>query len=191
MRIAVSGAHRTGKTTLVEQLARLLPDHAVVDEPYRLLEEEGYEFSAMPSLDDFERQLDRSVATLLDAAPNQILDRCPADLLAYLICHEDAEAFDPASGLSRVAEAMAAIDLVVFVPIERPDRIAAFDDDYTALRRRVDGALRQMIVLDQWGFGCDFVEVEGPVRRRVRRILGAIGVDDRTASRGRGLRGAQ
>ena len=54
MRIAVSGAHRTGKTTLIEELSRALPTYTVVDEPYHLLEEEGYEFEALPSVEDFE-----------------------------------------------------------------------------------------------------------------------------------------
>lgn len=42
MRIAVSGAHQTGKTTLIEELSRALPSYGVVDEPYHLLEEEGH-----------------------------------------------------------------------------------------------------------------------------------------------------
>src|SRR6185369_13261844 len=60
MKIAVSGAHRTGKTTLVEELCRALPAYIAVDEPYHLLEEEGHEFAEMPSLEDFELLLERS-----------------------------------------------------------------------------------------------------------------------------------
>jgi hypothetical protein len=48
MRIAVSGAHRTGKTSLVEELGRCLPRYSVTDEPYNLLAEEGHEFEEMP-----------------------------------------------------------------------------------------------------------------------------------------------
>ena len=43
MRIAVSETHRAGKSTLVEDLAEWLRGHRVVDEPYHLLEEEGFE----------------------------------------------------------------------------------------------------------------------------------------------------
>ena len=42
MKIAVSGAHWTGKTTLVEELCRALPDHSFMNEPYYLLEEKGH-----------------------------------------------------------------------------------------------------------------------------------------------------
>jgi deoxyadenosine/deoxycytidine kinase len=41
MRIAISGAHGTGKSTLVEMLAERLPGYAVVEELYQLLLDEG------------------------------------------------------------------------------------------------------------------------------------------------------
>ena len=56
MRVGVSGAHGTGKTTLVEELCAHLAGHVPVDEPYFLLEE-GYEFEFPPSLDDYRAQL--------------------------------------------------------------------------------------------------------------------------------------
>ena len=61
MKIAVSGAHRTGKTTLVEELCRALPDHLSMNEPYYHLVEEGHVFPEMPSIEDFELQLDYSI----------------------------------------------------------------------------------------------------------------------------------
>jgi uridine kinase len=42
MRVGVSGTHGTGKSTLVEALCVHLPEHLAADEPYYLLEEEGY-----------------------------------------------------------------------------------------------------------------------------------------------------
>ena len=61
MRIAITGTHFSGKSTLVEALSEALPHHIIVEEPYRLLEEEGYEFPELPSLEDFELQLERSI----------------------------------------------------------------------------------------------------------------------------------
>lgn len=58
MRIAVSGAHRTGKTTLVSDLVASLPTFSAVDEPYYLLENEEHSFAEIPGFDDFELQLD-------------------------------------------------------------------------------------------------------------------------------------
>ena len=44
MRVGISGTHGTGKTTLVQALCARLPGHVAADEPYWLLEAEGYEF---------------------------------------------------------------------------------------------------------------------------------------------------
>jgi len=79
MRIAVGGAHASGKSTLIAELSRTLPSHKVVEEPYYLFVAEGHNFAGEGSsvLDDW---------------------------------------------LPPVRAAMARLDLVVFVPIEQPDR---------------------------------------------------------------------
>ena len=123
MRIAVSGTHRAGKSTLVRDLAEQLPGYRVVDEPYRLLEEEGFEFSDPPALEDWVEQLRRSLEELEDDSPNLLLDRSPVDLLAYALTHEDHDALDLDEWLPRVRESLKTLDLVVFVPLEHPDRI--------------------------------------------------------------------
>ena len=64
MRVAFSGTHRSGKSTLLEHVAERLPRYATVDEPYYLLEEEGYETAEEPSIQDFEAQLERSLSSL-------------------------------------------------------------------------------------------------------------------------------
>jgi broad-specificity NMP kinase len=72
MRIGISGAHGTGKTTLVEDLCAHLAGHVPVDEPYFLLEEEGYEFEFPPSLEDYRAQLRRSLHVLRSSAPKVV-----------------------------------------------------------------------------------------------------------------------
>src|SRR5262249_33676494 len=174
MRIAVSGAHRTGKTTLVAELQRNLPAYEAVDEPYRLLEDEGYEFAEMPSLEDFERQLERSIESVAPAAPDRNHDRCPADIVGYLTTHVDAAAFDLEDWFPRVRDAMQALDLVVFVPIELPDRVAVSAADHMELRRRVDDELRDILLDDRWGLGVQTLEVAGTVAERARQVLARI-----------------
>jgi hypothetical protein len=68
MRVGVSGTHGTGKTTLVEDLCAHLAGHVPADEPYYLLEEEGYEFEFPPSLDDNRAQLRRSLLPMSTAS---------------------------------------------------------------------------------------------------------------------------
>jgi predicted ATPase len=174
MRIAISGAHRTGKTTLIEELGRTLASYTVVDEPYHLLEEEGHEFAAMPSLEEFELQLERSVECITDAGDDQLFDRCPADILAYLLTHADADGFDPEAWIERVGEAMARLDLIVFVPVEERDRMVAADREDDDLRRRVDEELREIVLQDRWSFGVAAIEVSGSTRERARQVLAQV-----------------
>ena len=174
MRIAVSGAHRTGKTTLIAGLARALPTYVVVDEPYNLLEEEGHVFSEVPSLEDFELQLERSIDCVLTSVENQLFDRCPADILAYLLSHRDADAFDLEPWLPRVGTAMQRLDRIIFVPIEDPDRVIVSGREDAERRRRVDEEIRSMVLEDRWGFGVEAMEVRGAADERVRQVLAHV-----------------
>ncbi|MEA2604351.1 MAG: hypothetical protein QOF89_5343 [Acidobacteriota bacterium] len=174
MRIAVSGAHRTGKTTLIEELGRALPTYGVVDEPYYLLEDEGHEFPEMPSLEDFELQLERSIECILESGEDQLFDRCPADILAYLVSHQDADGFGVDSWLPRVRRAMQRLDVVVFVPVEDPDHIGVSEPEEDELRRRVDEELREIVLEDRWSFGVEAMEVRGASRERARQVLAYV-----------------
>ncbi|MFL6237069.1 MAG: AAA family ATPase [Thermoanaerobaculia bacterium] len=167
------GATR-GKTTLIEELSRDLPAYVVVDESYYLLEEEGHEFAEMPSLDDFELQLERSIHCVEDSEEDQLFDRCPADMLAYLIAHRDSDGIDVEAWLPRLESAMRRLDLVVFVPIESPDRVIVSDPEDRELRRRVDEELRDIVVEDRWGFGLEAIEVTGTLRERARQVLAHV-----------------
>lgn len=186
MRIAISGTHRVGKSTLVEELAERLPSYTTVDEPYYLLEEEGYEVAEDPSIEDFEAQLERSLVSLEESGDDVVFDRCPADLLAYLLTHEDADSFDADPWLDRVTYAMRTLDLVVFVPIEEKDRILLPSHEDRERRAAVNDELEELLVDD--GLGCDVevLRVEGDVRSRVDRIVSRLSA---TRSTGTSVRG--
>jgi hypothetical protein len=171
MRIAVSGAHRTGKTTLIHELSRALPTYVTVDEPYYLLEEEGHDFAEMPSLEDFELQLERSIESIADGEADCLFDRCPFDMLAYLITHEDSDGFHIDHWLPRARRALQRLDLIVFVPVEEPDRVIVSASDQRALRRRVDEELRDIVLEDRWSFEVEAIEVTGAPRERARQVL--------------------
>jgi len=175
MRIAISGTHFSGKSTLVEALSEALPQYTTVEEPYHLLLEEGYEFAELPSLEDFELQLERSIELVDENAPNVVLDRCPADILGYLLTHIDAEAFDLEKWLPRVQAAIRKLDLVVFLPIEEPDRIVLPLQEDAAYRQRVDEKLKEIFLENSFGFEVDVLEVTGNTQTRVERVLAQIG----------------
>ena len=174
MRIAISGSHRTGKSTLLAELAQLLPTYTSVEEPYHLREEEGYELSHPPSVEDFEA-LERWLEALAEAGDDALFDRCPLDLMAYLDVYEGADGFDRQQWSARVRAAVEALDLIVFVPIEQPDRIvfsAADDDDGT--RAAVDEQLRELLVEERDELGVRVIEVTGDPESRAQRVLRAL-----------------
>lgn len=172
MRIAISGSHRTGKSTLLSELSAHLPDHTLVEEPYRVMEEEGYEFAHPPALEDFEAQLQRSIDELGEADENTLLDRCPVDFLVYLALHEDAAGFDLDDWLPKVEAAMSRLDLVVYVPVEARDRVAfSASDDEGATREAVDEKLAELLLDDPLGLGVEVIEVRGDAASRTRTVL--------------------
>lgn len=171
MRIAISGAHRTGKTTLIGELIGSLASFRAVEEPYYLLEEEGHVFAEIPCLEDFERQLERSIQSIVESEENSLFDRCPCDILAYLITHDESEWFDVACWLPRVRDAMQRLDLVIFVPIEEPDRVGVAASDHGRLRRCVDEELHDIILDDRWAFAVPAIEVAGSPGERARQVL--------------------
>ena len=174
MRIAISGTHFSGKSSLVQALSDALPQYAIVDEPYHLLQEEGYEFAELPSIEDFELQLERAIENLDETLPNVIFDRCPADILGYLLSHRDAEAFNLEEWLPRVQTAIKKLDLVVFLPIEEPDRIVLPLSQDAAYRQRVDEKLREVILENIFDFEVDVLEVSGNLRTRVELVLAHV-----------------
>ena len=172
MRIAISGSHATGKSTLSRELEKLLVKYELIEEPYHLLEAAGHAFSDPPGDDDFATLVEYSASLYRKhAATDIIFDRSPADYLAYLAA-ENADAIRT-EHIAATADALATIDLVVFVPIEQPDRIGMADAP--KLRRRVDRILREMLVERAWPFSPRTIEVSGSSTRRAQQVLDALG----------------
>jgi len=170
MRISISGSHSVGKTTLAAALAKALPHYEVVPEPYYLLEEEGVLFEEMPSIENFELQLERSFQSIHESGTDVIFDRCPLDILGYLVTHQDADSFQIADWLPRIQESLATLDLIVFVPIEKPDRVPV-PRSQVRLRAEVDSVLRDIIIDDTYGLEVETITATGTLETRVRQVI--------------------
>ncbi|WP_034270991.1 ATP/GTP-binding protein [Actinospica robiniae] len=177
MRVGVSGTHGTGKTTLVEALCEHLPGHVAVDEPYYLLEEEGYEFANPPSLEDYHAMLVRSVRSMVSRPLSSavVFDRTPLDYLAYMT----ASGADPEA--PAVAEALqpafAGLDLLVITRVTAETERVMPPAQLPALRLRVDDALLDLVYDDPLGLWGDIavLELDGPLDGRVGMVLAALG----------------
>jgi len=174
MRIAFSGTHRAGKTTLLEAVAGILPRHRTLAEPYHVLEEEGYEHADPPALEDYEAQLEQSLSSLEEAGRDVLFDRSPLDVIAYALSHEDADAFELSDWMERVRDAVQTLDLVVFVPLEEPDRIPLPGHEDKRLRRRVHKMLERIWLDDSYGLEPEVLMVEGDPARRLEQVRRAL-----------------
>lgn len=171
MRIAVSGTHFSGKSTLITSLLKHLPNYSSVEEPYFMLEEAGYEFSNPPSLEDFEKQFAHSVRTIQQSADNTLFDRCPLDLLAYAeALAEESISID--HWIQEMEDAIDRLDLIIFVPIEEKDRIRVPQSEDMGLRKTVDQNLRELLLDDSLGIlqNVEVLEVAGSLEKRVQII---------------------
>lgn len=156
MRIAVSGSHATGKSTLVAELVRRRPDVTAFDEPYHNL-----------------GAAHRGLRPLPGRLPGIPGGTSPA-------------AISP-DRTGEAAVALQTLDLVIFVPLERPDRIDMAEAP--RLRRRVDRILREMFVENAWGFDMPVVTVHGAPGERADQVVSFLGV--RHAGRNRPSRAAR
>ncbi|KAB2914391.1 MAG: ATP-binding protein [Bacteroidetes bacterium] len=168
MRIAITGAHKVGKTTLAEALQEHLPDYEHRAEPYYELEELGYEFSERPTVDDFIEQLEYSIKQLGTNATNVVFDRCPIDFLAYINAIDSR--INTQSYYERVEEIMASINLLIFVPIEEPDLIVYKDTDLPELRYRVNETITEWV----GDFGVEVLTVSGALHNRLAQVLDKV-----------------
>jgi len=150
VRIAITGTHGSGKTTLVEDFVAAHPEYVQVPEPFEALSEAGAAFSDPPTMADYLEQLEHSIATLHahEAEENVIFDRCPLDFVAYLSVlggRSTGEEFDVDSVIEDVGDAIDMLDLVVFLPLPPGGVMEA---EYPALQRAADRELRSILLDD-------------------------------------------
>ena len=176
MRVGISGTHGTGKTTLAEALCARLPGHVTADEPYYLLEEEGYEFGFPPSLEDYRALLARSVRSLASPPmqPGVVFDRTPLDYLAYMSA-TGADISDE-GGAAALRPAFASLDLLVITMITRETERVLPAAEMAALRTEMNDALMDLVYDDPLNAWSDtpVLELSGPLDGRLDAVLAAL-----------------
>jgi AAA domain len=174
MRVGISGTHGTGKTTLAGVLCARLPGHALADEPYYLLADEGYEFGFPPSHEDYRALLARSVRSLRAPLPAIVFDRTPLDYLAYLT----AIGADPAdeAGAAVLQPAFASLDLLVITVITAETEHVLPAAELPGLRSEMNDALAELVHDDPLNAWADIpvLELDGPLDGRLGAVLAAL-----------------
>jgi predicted ATPase len=182
MRIAVSGTHCSGKSTLIEAFLSTHPDFAHEPEPYEVMVEEyGEDFAAEPSADDFFRQLEFNVERLHQYQPGArvIFERSPADFLAYMLALEDLRRPGSNQHLAHqarniVVDAMRLLEVIVLLPLNETDYMEAPDGEDSDLRVAVDSCLASMFRDDELALEGDggpiVLEATGSIANRLRTL---------------------
>jgi broad-specificity NMP kinase len=151
MRIAVSGTHGVGKSTLIDEFLRTHQEFVHEPEPYTVMVEDlGEEFSAEPTVEDFRRQLEFNIDRLLQHAPGEkvIYERCPIDFLAYV---DALKTGSVEALLEPVAKAMQNLDLIVYLPLDNDQTLEA---EYPKLQKTVDRFKQDVAGRRTWNNHC-------------------------------------
>jgi hypothetical protein len=180
MRLAVSGTHCSGKSTLIESFLLRHRDSVHEQEAYDTLEES---FSAEPSAEDFFRQLEYQIERLrkYERSDLVIFERSPADYVAYLkaildLRRHSADRKLLEHAIELATDAMSCLDLIFYLPAFDVDQVSEEED--LPLRSAVDDRLAAILLnneLDLFNRHQPVViEVSGSNPERLRIVDSAI-----------------
>ena len=190
MRVAVSGTHCCGKSTLIDEFLVTHSSFAHEPEPYEVLEQNyGEAFAEEPYLDDFHRQLAFNDERLRQykAGDRVIYERSPVDFLAYMLAFNDLRReVGPTQlieeSLAIVTDALQLLDLIVFLPLDDEDAgITMSDSEDPELRRAVNSRLVSIFLDDDLDLFTSHrpvvLELRGSTAQRLRKLDEFLGGD--------------
>ena len=185
MRIAISGTHASGKSTLIDAFCARHPEYGIEPEPYAVLSElYGETFAEKPAVDDFERQLEYQLEVLARHSRHDqvIFERCPADFLGYMLAMAgDHTRVDQWNAPARAG--LRQLDLIVFLPLNEAAPIEIHESEDLILREEVDDLLRDIFLggeLELFAASAPAViEERGSIDERVAAIEDVLAKLDR------------
>jgi predicted ATPase len=184
MRLAISGTHSMGKTTLLGDCARAFPDFECETEAYRSLR------SFNPDLHiGLGREADKHAMWILQGnlmgkllrhrkGDKVFFDRGPADMLAYSLYAWEERKTDLDAGFLQSLRDIACIysreflDAILFIPM-RPDYAIDFEDDGVrptddGYRERVDSHFKRLY--KELDLQIPVLEIQGSRQERITAI---------------------
>ncbi len=185
MRIAISGTHCCGKSTLVEAFLRGHQHYQHEPEAYEALEDlYGETFAAEPSADEFYQQLEYQLGRLAEyrAGERVIFERSPLDYIAYLQALGELGRAGASEELTEQAhevapDAIRRLDLIVYLPLEG-ELASAGDVEDPKLRWAVDERLAGILLDDDLGLFTTsrpkVIEARGTTPQRLRTVESAL-----------------
>jgi len=158
MRIAISGSHSLGKSTLVWDWVKRHPEYTREEEPFRALDNEMYDIRFRQESNRLHNGIQMYYnASRVNLYPSinddVIFDRAPVDYIAYSQYTADKKTTDiddefVRAMVPRVRETLQRLDLVVFIPMTDRWPVEMEDDGIRPVdlpyRAEVDAIFKQI-----------------------------------------------
>ena len=194
MRIAVSGSHSLGKSTVVNQWVETHPDYTREEEPYRALSLHGpYEikFRELSTRLHNGIQLYYNISRInrySEPTDQVIFDRCPVDYIAYsqYTANQASTDIDTAfveSMVPAAKECLDHLDILAFVPKSQQWPVAMEEDGIRPVdhsyRDEVDTIFKQIyrdgrFDLTSQHDGPKLIELIGSPKQRIKQLEQSI-----------------
>jgi len=193
MRIAISGSHSLGKSTLVWDWVKHHPQYKREEEPFRALDQEMYDIRFRQESNRLHNGIQmyynasrvNLYSTISDCV---IFDRAPVDYIAYSQYTADKKTTDiddafVSAMVPRVKETMQRLDLIAFVPMTDRWPVEMEDDGIRpvdlAYRAEVDAIFKQIYRNHRYSVMPDMyrpklVELWGSREERIKQLEQAI-----------------
>jgi hypothetical protein len=157
-RIAVSGSHSTGKSTLIAAFVDLRRQYLHEPEAYETLADDvALTSSEGPSPDGLQSLLDYTIAAVSRQGPDAcvIFERSPVDYLAYAAACRDAWSAPftrefLAAAVPAVRSSLRHLDLIALLPVSDAGPIRPRRDEDERFRKRVGDKLRRALIDDEY-----------------------------------------
>jgi hypothetical protein len=162
VRVAVSGSHSVGKSTLIAGFLSLYPDYAHEPEAFEVLADDiELTRSGAPTPDGLLRLLSYTVAAVQShaALARVMFERSPIDYLAYAAASGRAWQPGEARAFLRaqkpvVRTSIRQLDLIAYLPLSTTEAVRRRGED-KRFRRRVDAWLRRALLDDEYELFAD------------------------------------
>lgn len=156
MRIAISGSHGVGKSTLIAAFLDRHPDYAHEPEAFEVLADDvDLADTDVPSADGLRALLEYTVDALESAPARVVIERSPADYLAYAAA--SGRAWPPGerqeflgAHTPAVRACLRQLDVIAYVPLS-----GGRSGEDERFRRRVDLWLRRILLDDAYDLVAD------------------------------------
>ena len=188
MRVAVSGSHGTGKSTLIGAFVDRCPQYVYEPEAFETLADDiDLTASGGPSAEGLQALLEYTAATMAghDPGADVVYERSPVDYLAYAVASRRTWPGGSAARFLKtqipvVRRCLRHLDLIALLPVSATGPAQSREAEGAGFRKRVDERLRRLLIDDDHdlfgdGAGPRVVELSPRPERQLAELLRLAG----------------